>query len=63
MEQLGRLDPYRKELSKITRAKNVPSEWAVPDQCCRAAKLWPGHSSTQTGRKIINIEGVRHALL
>jgi hypothetical protein len=39
MEQLGRLDPYRKELSKITRAKNVPSEWAVPDQCCRGSEI------------------------
>jgi hypothetical protein len=37
MKQLGRLDRYQKELSKITHAKNVPSEWASPDQCCRAA--------------------------
>jgi hypothetical protein len=37
MKQLGRLDRYQKELSKITRAKNVPSEWATPDQRCRAA--------------------------
>jgi hypothetical protein len=26
-----------KELSKITRSKNIPSEWASPDQRCRAA--------------------------
>lgn len=37
MKQLGRLDRYQKELSKITRAKNVPFEWAKPDQRCRAA--------------------------
>ena len=37
MKQLGRLDGYQKELSKITRSKNVPSEWASPDQRCRAA--------------------------
>jgi hypothetical protein len=37
MKQLGRLDRYEKELSKITHAKNVPSEWATPDQRCRAA--------------------------
>jgi hypothetical protein len=37
MKQIGRLDRYQKELSKITHAKNVPSEWATPDQRCRAA--------------------------
>jgi hypothetical protein len=37
MKQLGRLDRYHKELSKITRAKNIPSDWAPADQRCRAA--------------------------
>jgi hypothetical protein len=37
MKQLGRLDRYEKELSKLTRSKNIPSEWAAPDQRCRAA--------------------------
>jgi hypothetical protein len=37
MKELGRLDRYLKELSKITRVKNIPSEWAPPDQHCRAA--------------------------
>ena len=37
MKQLGRLDRYQKELSKITRTKNIPSNWATPDQRCRAA--------------------------
>jgi hypothetical protein len=37
MKQLGRLDRYEKELSKITRSTNIPSEWASPDQRCRAA--------------------------
>jgi hypothetical protein len=37
MKQLGRLDRFQKELGKITRANKIPSEWASPDQRCRAA--------------------------
>ena len=37
MKQLGRLDRYQNELFKITQATNIPSEWASPDQRCRAA--------------------------
>lgn len=37
MKQLGGLDRFQKELSKITHAKDIPSEWATPDQRCRAA--------------------------
>src|SRR5262245_44508730 len=37
IKQLGRLDRYHKELSKITRSNNIPSDWATPDQRCRAA--------------------------
>ena len=37
MKQLGRMDRYEKELSKITRFKNIPSDWASPEQRCRAA--------------------------
>ena len=37
MKQLGRLDRYQKELAKITHAKDIPSDWASPDQRCRAA--------------------------
>jgi len=37
MKQLGRLDRYQKELSKITEATNIPSDWVSPDQRCRAA--------------------------
>jgi hypothetical protein len=37
MKQLGRLDRYQKELAKITRAKDIPTDWATPDQRCRAA--------------------------
>jgi len=36
-EELGRSDRYEKELSKITRSKKIPLEWATPDQRCRAA--------------------------
>jgi hypothetical protein len=31
------LDRYQKDLSKITHTKNIPEEWAAPDQRCRAA--------------------------
>jgi hypothetical protein len=37
MKQLGQSDRYQKELSKITHSKNLPSDWASPDQRCRAA--------------------------
>jgi hypothetical protein len=37
MKQLGVLERYHKELSKITRSKNIPADWASPDQRCRAA--------------------------
>src|SRR4030095_1928376 len=37
MKQLGRLDQFQKELSKITRSKHISSDWASPDQRCRAA--------------------------
>jgi len=32
MKQVGRLDRYLKELSRIARAKNIPSDWASLDQ-------------------------------
>jgi hypothetical protein len=37
MKQLGRSEKYLRELSELTSAKNVPPEWATPDQRCRAA--------------------------
>ena len=37
MKQLGRSERYQKELAKITRAKNLPPEWATPEQRARAA--------------------------
>ena len=37
IEQLGLSRRYIKELTKITRAKKIPVEWASPDQRCRAA--------------------------
>jgi hypothetical protein len=43
MKQLDRLDRYQKELSKVTRAKYLPSDWASPDQRCRAAIKAVGH--------------------
>ena len=41
MKQLGRLDRYQKELLKITRAKNVPFEWATRNNVAgQGSKLW-----------------------
>ncbi len=37
MKQLRRLDRYQKELAKLTRSKNIPSDWASPEDRCRAA--------------------------
>src|SRR5262245_18146479 len=37
MEELGRSGRYEQELSKITRSKKIPLEWATLDQRCRAA--------------------------
>jgi hypothetical protein len=37
MKQLGKSERYQKELSKITRSKNLPHDWATPDQRARAA--------------------------
>jgi len=37
MKQLGQSERYQKELTKITRAKNLPPEWATPEQRTRAA--------------------------
>jgi hypothetical protein len=42
MKQVGRLDRYQKELSRITRAKSIPANWASPDQRCRAAIIAMG---------------------
>jgi hypothetical protein len=37
MKELGRLDRYLRELFRITHANSIPSDWASPDQRCRAA--------------------------
>jgi hypothetical protein len=37
MKELGRLDRYLRELFRITHANNIPSDWASPEQRCRAA--------------------------
>jgi hypothetical protein len=37
MKQLGRSDRYQNELAKLTLSENIPSDWASPDQRCRAA--------------------------
>ena len=37
MKELGRLERYDKKLSKMTKAKNLPPEWATPEQRSRAA--------------------------
>jgi hypothetical protein len=37
MKQLGRWERYNHELSRMTKAKNLPPEWATPEQRSRAA--------------------------
>lgn len=37
MKQLGRLEQYTKELSKVAKTKRLPANWATSDQQCRAA--------------------------
>ena len=37
MKALKMWDRYSKELVKITAAKNLPAEWASPEQRCQAA--------------------------
>ena len=37
MKALKIWDRYSKELTKITAAKNLPPEWASPEQRCQAA--------------------------
>jgi hypothetical protein len=37
MKELGLWKQYEKELSKVTRAKGLPAQWATPEQSCRAA--------------------------
>src|SRR5215475_12516377 len=37
MKQLGQSERNQKELLKITRAADIPPDWASPDQRCRAA--------------------------
>jgi hypothetical protein len=37
MRQLRRTERYLRELSKITRANKIPTDWATPDQRARAA--------------------------
>ncbi len=48
MKQLGRMDRYQKELSKVTRSKNIPSVWASP---INAAGNTPGHTPISLERK------------
>lgn len=37
MKQLGRAEKYLKELSRITRGKRIPADWATPEQRAKAA--------------------------
>jgi hypothetical protein len=37
MKELGLLEQYVRELERTTRAKGLPTAWALPDQRCRAA--------------------------
>ena len=37
MKALGRWNRYQKALAMITKRKNLPAEWATPEQRCHAA--------------------------
>jgi hypothetical protein len=37
MRELGLLDKYEQELSRMTQARKLPALWASPEQRCRAA--------------------------
>ena len=37
MKQLGRWERYERELSRVTKAENLPTEWATPEQRSRVA--------------------------
>jgi hypothetical protein len=37
MIEVGLREDYLKELGRATRAKGLPTDWAPPDQHCRAA--------------------------
>ena len=37
MEQLGRLEQYKRELYRLTRSQGIPMFWATPGQRCWAA--------------------------
>jgi hypothetical protein len=37
MKQLGKAAQYAKELAKIAKGKNLPTDWATPDLRARAA--------------------------
>lgn len=37
MKELGWWERYLKELSRITKSKELPADWATPEQRCQAA--------------------------
>ena len=45
LQQLGLFDLYTKELAKLALAKNLPVDWATPDQRCKAALSVVGRRS------------------
>jgi hypothetical protein len=50
MKQLGRWERYVEELSKLTKEKNLPSDWATPEQRSRAAIKVLGKSKSVAQR-------------
>ena len=52
MKELGLLEQYVRELARTTRAKGLPTDWAPPDQRCRAAiKTRKKRRPLRSGRK------------
>ena len=55
MKALGRWDRYQKALATITKGKNLPPEWATPEQRCQAAlRAVSGHLRSITSKSAAN---------
>ena len=55
MKALGRWDRYQKALATITKGKNLPAEWATPEQRCQAAlRAVSGHLRSITSKSAAN---------
>jgi hypothetical protein len=55
MKALGRWERYQRALARITKGKNLPSDWATPEQRCQAAlRAAAGHLRSLTSQNAAN---------